>query len=149
MKKSTLIIILIIYVASIAIINFFGMSVKLYDEVINVTAVECINKTDKNTEVIDNGERKILKVQFTEPANATDLTGTMLQLQWRVLPDNATVKDVQFVYNTQNTRVEFYEDEKGRKTGLMLFSGPTMLDVRIMSTDGLRKYADVLVWVYA
>ena len=149
MKKSTLIIILIIYVASIAIINFFGMSVKLYDEVINVTAVECINKTDKNTEVIDNGERKILKVKFTEPANATDLTGTMLQLQWRVLPDNATVKDVRFVYNTQNTRVEFYEDEKGRKTGLMLFSGPTMLDVRIMSTDGLRKYADILVWVYA
>lgn len=149
MKKSTLIIILIIYVASIAIINFFGMSVKLYDEVINVTAVECINKTDKNTEVIESTDKKILKVKFTEPANATDLTGTMLQLQWRVLPDNATVKDVQFVYNTQNTRVEFYEDEKGRKTGLMLFSGPTMLDVRIMSTDGLRKYADVLVWVYA
>lgn len=149
MKKSTLIIILIIYVASIAIINFFGMSVKLYDEVINVTAVECINKTDKNTEVIESADKKILKVKFTEPANATDLTGTMLQLQWRVLPDNATVKDVQFVYNTQNTRVEFYEDEKGRKTGLMLFSGPTMLDVRIMSTDGLRKYADVLVWVYA
>lgn len=149
MKKSTLIIILIIYVASIAIINFFGMSVKLYDEVINVTAVECINKTDKNTEVIESTDKKILKVKFTEPANATDLTGTMLQLQWRVLPDNATVKDVRFVYNTQNTRVEFYEDEKGRKTGLMLFSGPTMLDVRIMSTDGLRKYADVLVWVYA
>lgn len=149
MKKSTLIIILIIYVASIAIINFFGMSVKLYDEIINVTAVECINKTDKNTEVIESADKKILKVKFTEPANATDLTGTMLQLQWRVLPDNATVKDVQFVYNTQNTRVEFYEDEKGRKTGLMLFSGPTMLDVRIMSTDGLRKYADVLVWVYA
>lgn len=149
MKKSTLIIILIIYVASIAIINFFGMSVKLYDEIINVTAVECINKTDKNTEVIESTDKKILKVKFTEPANATDLTGTMLQLQWRVLPDNATVKDVQFVYNTQNTRVEFYEDEKGRKTGLMLFSGPTMLDVRIMSTDGLRKYADVLVWVYA
>ena len=33
MKKSTTILILIIYVASIVLVGFFGMSVKVYDEI--------------------------------------------------------------------------------------------------------------------
>lgn len=149
MKKSTLLIILVIYVASIAVINFFGMKIKVYDEIVNVSAIECVNKTDKNCEVIEKTDKKILKVKFSEPANATDLTGTMLQLKWRVLPDNASNKKVQFVYDETNTRVKFYQDEYGSYTGLVLFSGPTMLDVKIMSTDGLRVTTSVLIWVYA
>lgn len=149
MKKSTLLIILVVYIASIAIINFFGMNVKLYDEIVNVTAVECLNETDKTTEVGESNGKKVLRVKFTTPADPTNLTGTMLQLVWRVKPDNATNKDVQFVYDTNNTRVTFYKDERGNETGLLLFSGPTMLDVQIMSTDGRRIGTSVLVWVYA
>ena len=53
MKKSTLIIILVIYVASIAAINFFGLSVRVYNEIINVTSVECINKDEEGVVVKD------------------------------------------------------------------------------------------------
>ena len=54
MKKSTLILIMIIYVASIVVINFFGLNVKVYNEVINVTSVECINETDEKANVVIN-----------------------------------------------------------------------------------------------
>ena len=46
MKKSTLILILIVFIASIPIINFFGLNAKVYNEIVNVSAVECINVTD-------------------------------------------------------------------------------------------------------
>ncbi len=149
MKKSTLIIILIIYIASIAVINFFGMTAKVYNEIINVTKVECINETNDRVEVKINSEgKKILKVKYEEPANEENLTGTMLQLAWHVYPDNATKKDVQFVFNRNNDHVKFYKDEKGRETGLILFTGKAMLDVKIMSTDGTKTYTTVLVWAY-
>lgn len=147
MKKSTLIVILIIYIGSIAIINFFGMSVKLYDKIINVQAVECINQSDSIAEVIQDTNKKIIKLKFDKSADIDNLQGTMLQLKWHVYPDNATTKDIQFVYDKNNNKVVFYKDESGRETGLMLFSGPTQIYVNIMSTDGTKKNTQILVWV--
>ncbi len=40
MKKSTIIIILIVYLASIVVIGFFGMKVKVYDKVLYVKTIE-------------------------------------------------------------------------------------------------------------
>ena len=51
MKKSTLVVIAIIYVASIVIISLFGMKAVVYNEVIPVTQIECLNQTDSNSEV--------------------------------------------------------------------------------------------------
>ena len=149
MKKSTLIIILVIYFGSIAIINFFGLNVKTYNELINVSAIKCINKTDKTTEVIEENGIKTLKIKFDEPADPIKLTGTMLQLEWRVEPDNASKKDVEFSYAPKTNKVTFYKDEKGRDTGLILFSGPTMITITITSTDGMRISTSVIVYVYA
>lgn len=152
MKKSTLILILIIYIASIPIINLFGMNVKLYNEKVNVAGIECLNKTDEKCEVTENDNgKKILKVKFTEKADTSDpneLKGTMLQLEWRVAPDNATQKDVQFEYDKTNERVEFYKDKNGNETGLIFFYAKTMVDVKIKSTDGTKVYTEVLVWAY-
>lgn len=40
MKKSTIIIILIVYLASIVVVGFFGMKVKVYDKVLYVKSIE-------------------------------------------------------------------------------------------------------------
>ena len=51
MKKSTLIMIAIVYIASIVLISLFGMKSVVYNEVIPVTKIECLNETDSKTEV--------------------------------------------------------------------------------------------------
>ncbi len=148
MKKSTLILIIIIYIASIPIINLFGMNVKLYNEKYNVSHIECLNETDENCTVTESNGKKILKVKFTEKADPVNLTGTMLQLTWRVAPDNATVKDVEFNIRGNKDHIEMYKDAEGNETGLILFSGKAMVDIDIMSTDGTKVYTTVLVWAY-
>lgn len=148
MKKSTLILIIIIYIASIPIINLFGMNVKLYNEKVNVSHIECLNETDENCEVSESNGKKILKVKFTEKADPVNLTGTMLQLTWRVAPDNATKKDVTFNIKGNKSRIEMFKDAEGNETGLILFSGKAMVDIDIMSTDGTKVYTTVLVWAY-
>lgn len=148
MKKSTLIVIALIYVASIVIISVFGLRAMVFDEVIPVTKIECLNETDEKTTVkVDSKGKKLITIDYTEPGDEVTLTGTMVQLSWRVLPDNATTKDVRFVYNTELTRVKFVKNDEGKELGLILFTGKVKLDVQIVSTDGTRVYQDVTIWV--
>ena len=51
MKKSVMIIIGIIYVASIVVINFFGMKVFVYNKTIDVEQIVCLNKTDEEKRI--------------------------------------------------------------------------------------------------
>ena len=76
------------------------------------------------------------------------LEGTMVQLIYRVLPDNATTKKVKFVYNETLTRIHFVKDEKGNDLGLVLFTGTGIFNVRIMATDGSQVYTDIVIDVY-
>lgn len=148
MKKSTLIIILIIYVASVALINFFGLKVKVYEEIINVTKIECINETDEHCEVkpLPSGKKQ-LNVNFTTPADPNNLNvGTKLIIKYRVTPDNATKKDVRFIMVPEQDNAQFFKDEFGHETGLILFTGKAMFDVNIVSTDGMKVSTQVLIW---
>ncbi len=147
MKKSTLIIILVIYVASIVAINFFGLSVKVYDKIINVTSVECINKDEEGVVVKDKDYGKFITVNFVGEADKETLSGTKLQLKWHAYPDNATNKDVQFIYDKDNPRFEFFKDELGRETGLILIYARTQFIVTIMSCDGTLKKTEVNIYI--
>lgn len=148
MRKSTIIFIVVIYIASIAAISLFGMKMSVYNELIPVTSILCLNETDENVEVINNDDNTIIRTKFDTPYDKTTQTGTMIQLLWRVEPDNASVKDVKFIYDENNTRVEFYKTEEGEYTGLVLFYKKSMIDVKIMSTDGRRIYKEVTLWAY-
>lgn len=151
MKKSTLVVLITIYIASIVVISVFGLNAVFWNEVIPVKSIECINKTDENSEVTLTGEgKKFIKIKYGEPGIVKDGVpeGTMLQLEWRVLPDNATNKEVRFVYNTELTRVNFVKNKDGKELGLILFTGKVKLDLQIVSTDGTRVVEDVVIWVY-
>ena len=147
MKKSTLIMIAIVYIASIVVISIFGMKSVVYNEVIPVTKIECLNQSDDKTQVEYDGDIKVISVEYKKPGNAENLTGTMVQLSWRVLPDNASNKKVKFVRN-QNSRAEFVKDEAGNEVGLILFTGKVVLNIKIMSTDGTQIFDEIVVWAY-
>jgi len=97
MKKSTIMFIVVIYIASITVISLFGMKMSVYNEFIPVTSILCLNETEDGVEVINDNDNLILKTKFETPYDKATQTGTMIQLYWRVEPDNASVKDVKFL----------------------------------------------------
>lgn len=148
MRKPIFVIIAIIYIASIVLISLFGMEMKIYNEIIPVTNILCLNTTSKNIEVSDDMDTTILKTKFTEPYNKNNNTGTMIQIYWKVEPDNATTKDVDFVFDESNSRIEMYKTADGVYTGLVLFYNKSIVSVKIVSTDGRKVYKNLILWAY-
>lgn len=98
MKKSTMLTIFIIYVVSIILIGFFGISIRVYDQINYVKSIE-IEIAATNTNMYDLGEREIdengnnkywLNIYFSK---AIDVNGTLM------LPLNIIPK---VTYNTEN-----------------------------------------------
>ena len=148
MKKSTIILIVIIYISSILVISLFGMKMSVYNEFIPVSAILCLNNTDENIERIDSEDNIIIKIKFTSPYDINSGKGTKFQIYWRVMPDNATIKNVKFLYDESNSRLEFYKTEDGEYTGLVLFYNKTISTVKISSTDGRKVYTTITLWAY-
>lgn len=157
MKKSVMIIIGIIYVASIVVINFFGMKVFVYNKTIDVEQIVCLNKTDEEKGILVstfesyNGETgTAITIKFDKPANKNLMTGTMLQLDLRVLPDNATKKELSFTSTASDEEVEFFTDESGKQTGLILFYNSTSIfEVFVKSTDNSNVTLRLKIWAKA
>ena len=157
MKKSVMIIIGIIYVASIVVINFFGMKVFVYNKTIDVEQIVCLNKTDEEKGIVVstfesyNGETgTAITIKFDKPANKNLMTGTMLQLDLRVLPDNATKKELSFTSTASEEEVEFFTDESGKQTGLILFYNSTSIfEVFVKSTDNSNVTLRLKIWAKA
>lgn len=149
MKKVTLILISIIYIASIILISVFGMKSVLYITVVSVRNIVCTNQTDteKNVDVRYNNDIIMIRMPFTGSGDYITESGTMLQLEWHVYPDNASNKEVKFVYDKENPRVNFFLVDQ-KEVGLILFSGKTFLEVQIMATDGSRVFAEINIHVY-
>ena len=129
MKKSVLIVIGLVYIASILIIGFFGMRQVVYSNIIYVREIECINE-----EARDMGDYKMIIVDYIEG-------NTGVQLSYRVTPDDATSKDVRFIYD-ENQTVATVTD-----LGTVVFNSPGLIVVRIASTDG--TIASETVWIVA
>lgn len=140
MKKATLMLIAVVYVASIVVISVLGLKSVVYNRVVPVQKIECINEPDENVDVAYQDGKKLIKVKYID-------TNTMIQLYWRVLPDDATNNEVRFVYDRNSSRVHF-EKINGKENGLVFFSGKVVLNVRIMAADGSRVYTEVVLWAY-
>lgn len=147
MKKTNVIIIAVLCAASILLISLFGAAVDTEASHVPVTEILCLNESDNSCDVVEYDTYTLIKIKFTSAGDPVTLTGCMLQLSWRVLPDNASYTDVTFVYSASD-KVEFVCDDDGNALGLILFYDTTILDVKIQSTDGTKIYAYVTIVVY-
>lgn len=152
MKKSTIILIAIVYVASIVIVSIFGLKAKIYAEVIPVTAIECQNTTTKDAVVEDYDGKTVISAQlksdnldYIETEDGDIVSGTMIEIKYRVLPDNASNKKVKYVYNEKyNSRVKF-----AKGAPVVLFTGTGIFTIKVMATDGTQKYTEIVFNIYA
>lgn len=119
MKKSVIILIGVIYIAAIALVSFFGLQAKIYNEKVYVERIEILNEYD----IDDQGNKYIV---FYPDENGE----RKFQINYRVYPDDASTKKVDFNYDTQNTNVTIDEN------GVVTFKKKGSVIVNITATDG-------------
>lgn len=153
MKKQTLLLIAVVYLASIVIVSVLGLKAVVFDPVVPVQRIVILENSKDLTyrkEIIDGYEVITrIEVNFTTPGVIDEngvSSGTFVQLEWRVLPDNATDKHVEFIYNKEKTSVEFVKDANGNELGLILFKSKSFIDVTLRAADGSGKTTTVKIW---
>ena len=98
MKKSVIILIAIIYVASIFVVGFFGIQIKAFDTMIYITDIECTNEN-----VITKPD-KSKEIKFDYDASKDDLENSII-LTYDVFPKDSTLKGtdaVELVYDREH-----------------------------------------------
>lgn len=128
MKKAVIIIIVLIYIASVALVSFFGLQFKVFEEVIPVERIEITNEGQKYSET--QGDYIVIR---------PDADGDRrVKIDYHVYPENAS-----------NTKVDFaYEEVEGvtvSEDGLVTFSGPGLIKVRVIATDGSNTEDTLLI----
>ena len=125
MKKSVVILIALIFIASVVSVSFFGLQFKTFEEIVYVESIELL---DENLKVDENGEKYVV-IRPDENGERK------YQIKYRVHPDNATEDGVTFAYDEQNTSVTVDE------TGVVTFAKKGVVTVQIIAKDGSAKTA--------
>ena len=134
MKKSVVILIAIIYVASIALVSFFGLQYQTFFEVVYSESIELL---DPNIKVNNKGENYIVVNKNAEGE-------FVYKIEYRLHPDNATNDKVFFSYDegkANQLSITVSED------GVVKFpsKGGTIV-VTVMAADGTGVSAKLKIY---
>ena len=131
MKKSVVILILVIYLVSVALVSFFGLQYKTFDEVIYTESIEFLNE---DIMTADDGTLYAL-------AKKNESTGLWeYQIQCRVHPDNATNKEIVYSYDPQKGDATI-----DPTTGLVTFE-KGVVEITITPKDGTDISAKITLY---
>lgn len=132
MKKSVVILIALIYVAAIAVVSFFGLQFKVFDEVVPVSEIKILNNDLKT---LGDGTPYAV-VRLDKNGRAQFL------IEYKVTPENASNTDVTFAYDKTSTVASV--DERG----LVTFTGPGFIKVTVIASDGSNVQAQIALAAY-
>lgn len=147
MKKAIVIVILVVYIASIAVVNFFGLEIKVFDKIVYVDSILCnsvIVRREGGGEILPDPEPfnglPVFTFAFIPPADGDAYTRdeeslaynpNAVEIDYQVLPLNATNTHVTFIVD-ENSSIAYFDASK--KTAVFLKKG--MLKVTIEAVDG-------------
>ena len=138
MKKSTIILIALIYVCSIVLVSFFGLNYKEFNKIVYATSIEVINKPD-NYMTDELGEE--IKVYVVRKDADTGLR--QFQIEWRIEPaESVTNKKVRFIYD-ENPNYTIDEN------GLVTFNkGKVSVTIKVIPDDNSDCYDKIVIFCY-
>lgn len=142
MKKSVVILIGIIYVASIFIVGFFGMKIKAFDTIIYITDIECTNE-DIITK--PNGTKEI---KFDYDATKDAMENTII-ITYEVFPKNSTLKGRDAVKLSYDDQHKIITEELWIIDGLTItFRSKGVLTIYLESLDGSNIIETINIIAY-
>ena len=119
MKKSVVILIGIIYVAAIALVSFFGLKHKVFDEVVPVSQIEIISEG-----VEYNPDKNSYSIVIRPDEDGV----RAFRIKYRVYPDDATESSVSFTIDSKMATVD--------DSGLVVFDRSGTATVILTANDG-------------
>ncbi len=158
MKKTLIIIILVVYIASIAVVNFFGLEIKEFDGITYVDSIVCETVTVQNENALTleptqmlNGKPLFIFDFIPAPENAPYTSEdesiinnpNAVQINYEVLPHLADETGVKFEYdrNAMEGAVVFHEISR-----TFVFLKPNrIINVTIRATDGSNKSTQISI----
>ncbi len=129
MKKSVVILIALIYVAAIAVVSFFGLQFKVFNQVVPVSSIVIDNKDLKYTP--ENVPYAIIELDEDGVAH--------YQIKCTVLPVDATNTDIRYTVEEGATAGSVDE------YGLVTFTQAGTLSVIITPADGSDFSAKIII----
>jgi len=159
MKKTIVIIILAVYIASIAVVNFFGLEVKMFDGITYVENIQCesvLFHGDNSKELFPskytgkNGNIPVFVFDFipadednpytTDTDNLSD-NPNIIQINYEVFPHLADEAGIKFEYDEGAGTAVFHE-----LSSSFIFLKPNkMLTITIRATDGSNVSSQVCI----
>ena len=109
MKKSVVLLIFVIYVASIFVVGFLGIKATAYNETVNVEGIKCMmqfKEKDKDLKALEDplyvNDTETLKLtySFERTVLKSDIEsgGYRFDLLFGVVPENATNTNIEYIY---------------------------------------------------
>lgn len=131
MKKSVVVLLIVIYAAAIVFVNFFGMEFLAFDEVVYAESVECINS---DMVMHSTGEYKYARITYSP--------GVTYTIEHKVYPENVTNNKVTYIYD-ENSIISI------SPLGVVTFGEPTKritdFTIIIRTMDGKDREAKIML----
>lgn len=156
MKKIIVILILVVYIASIAVVNFFGLEIKIFDGITYVESIECATVTVQNENSVTLeptqmlGGKPLFIFDFIpapddNPYTAEDesiiTNPNAVQINYEVFPHLADDSGVRFEYDSEGMEGAVVFHELSRT---FVFLKPNrLITVTIKATDGSNKSTQI------
>jgi len=158
MKKTIVIVILVVYIASIAVVNFFGLEIKVFDGITYVDNIQCNSITVQNQDPVtleakqNLGGKPLFIFEFIpasedEPYTTEDesiiYNPNAVHINYEVFPHLADETGVQFEYDKQAAEgvVVFHELSR-----TFVFLQPNQIvTVTIKAIDGSNKSTQIAI----
>ena len=159
MKKAIVIVILVVYIASIAVVNFFGLEISVFDGNVYVSYITCETVTLQNgdtmeiapkTKIPENGQEiPLFEIPFIAPPEGQSYTRdpeslvtnpNAVVLNYKIHPTDANDPTVEFLYDADSNVAYF---DTSIKT--LVFLRPAMFSLTVKSADGSNKMMKVYV----
>ena len=152
MKKTIVIVILVVYVASIAVVNFFGLAIKEFDGVEYVQEIKCNSITVMNENPKTYGVDKInddgipeyrfgfIDGKYTSDPESLASNPNAVRIDYEVLPHTADGSKVDFIFE-EKPYVHFDEETKT----FVFLRNNRSLTVTLVSTDGSNVKTTIVI----
>ncbi len=159
MKKFIVILILIVYIASIAIVNFFGLEIEMFDGITYVSGIQCdeIILRSEDSKRLEPTRRRgdgtpVFEFEFKPAKDGTEYDDSdasllsnpnAVELDYVVFPYNADDTDVGFEYDKEAMAgvAVFREDIRT----LIFLKPDKAFTVTIRATDGSNVSTSIVI----
>lgn len=139
MNKLSVFAIILVFILSIVFVSFFGMKINFYEVKVYAEKIDILNDDIK----IQPTGMKSIPIKFNDSKYFDSTIGKIIyQIEWRVLPDNTTHKDVTFGYDVNQTGIEVTE------RGIVYISKKGTYGITIYVDDGSNVKETLYLIIY-